>query len=52
MDDIIEIQHRIIETTGGTKGIRDIGLLNLSINSINQTFDGKELYPTVIEKAS
>lgn len=49
---IIEIHQKMIEKTGGRKGIRDINILNSTISSIYQTFDGKDLYPTIIEKAA
>jgi len=49
---VIEVHERIIATTGGLKGIKDIALLDSAINSIYQTFDSKELYPTLIEKAA
>lgn len=49
---IIEIHQKMIEKTGGREGIRDITLLNSAISSIYQTFDGKDLYPSIIEKAA
>ncbi|GEM_PF-1566113 len=50
-DILIEIHQRIIETTGGTSGLKDLGLLDSAVSSIYQTYDGKDLYPTIIEKA-
>ena len=38
--------------TGGAVGLRDGILLDSALNSIFQTFDGKELYPTVEEKGA
>src|SRR5690554_6063472 len=49
---IIRLHERIIETSGGFKGIKDISLIDVSVNSIYQTFDNKELYPTLVEKAA
>ena len=49
---IIDIHQKMIERTGGSKGIRDLGMLNSAVNSIYQTIDGKDLYPSIIEKAS
>ncbi len=48
---IILLQERLIEVFGGSSGIRDDNLLDLSINSIHQTFDGVDLYPSIIHKA-
>jgi len=45
--------HRIlIDTFGGTKGIRDIGGLQSALALPFQTFDNEELYPDAIEKAA
>lgn len=41
---IISLHKSLIEQFGGEYGIRDDNLLDLSINSPFQTFDGKELY--------
>jgi len=49
---IIRLHERIIETSGGFKGIKDISLIDSAVNSIYQTFDNKELYPTLVEKAA
>ncbi len=48
---IISLHDRLIALFGGTTGIRNSDLLDLSINSIHQTFEGKDLYPTVVHKA-
>lgn len=45
--------HRILlEETGGSEGIRDIGLLDSALEAAYATFDGKELFPTKEEKAA
>jgi len=51
-DIVIEIQERLIQTSGGMAGIRDVKSLDSALQSIYQTFDGSELYPTIIEKAA
>ena len=51
-DQIILLHKQLIGQTGGSKGIRDEGLLEAAVLSPFQTFDGKELYPTVAEKAA
>lgn len=40
------------EATGGTDGVRDIGLLDSALESAYATFDGKELFPSKEEKAA
>ena len=51
-DEVIKLHEKFITATGGSPGIRDIGLLESAVLGCYQTFDGKELYPTVIEKAA
>ena len=51
--DKVKLLHQLMaEETGGSVGIRDEGLLDSAIESINQTFDGKELYPSKEEKGA
>lgn len=49
---ILLMHQLLIEETGGETNIRDINLLDASIEQIYQTFDGKELYKTKEEKAA
>ncbi len=42
-DQILNIHSALIIKTGGIDGIREYSLLDLSLQSIFQTFDGKEL---------
>jgi len=43
--------HRMqIESTGGSDGIRDEGLLESALNSAFHSFEGADLYPTPISK--
>ena len=51
-DQIILLHAQLIKETGGMEGIRDEGLLNSAILSPFQSFDGKELYPSVLEKGA
>ncbi|WKK86341.1 type II toxin-antitoxin system death-on-curing family toxin [Marivirga arenosa] len=48
----LEIHQILIERFGGSDGIRDKELLNSALNRPYQTFDGKDLYPNVIDKAA
>jgi death-on-curing protein len=49
---VLNIHHILIEQFGGSKGIREIGLLESAIHRPYATFDKKELYPTPCEKAA
>jgi death-on-curing protein len=51
LDELIKMHSKVTTTTGGSSGLRDLGLLESSVLSCYQTFDGVELYPSVIEKA-
>ena len=46
------LHKRLIETTGGSMGIRDEELLDSALSSPFQSFDGKDLYPTIQAKAA
>ena len=42
----------MIESFGGSDGVRDENLLDSALESPFQTFDGEELYPTLQAKAA
>lgn len=50
IDEVIEIHRKLIKRFGGSSEIRDLGLLNLTISNIYQTYDGEELYPDDMDK--
>jgi len=52
VQDAIHIYEVLIDKFGGSKGIRDIGLLESALSRPFQTFDQKELYSEPIEKAA
>lgn len=41
---------KMLEATGGPDGVRSEHLLDSALSSVFQTFDGVELYPTVVAK--
>ena len=49
---VIFIHSSLIEATGGTDGVRDMGLLESALEAPFQTFGGKDLYPALIQKAA
>ncbi len=49
---VLELYRQIITQSGGTFGIRDIGALESSIAQPEMTFNEKDLYPLLIEKAA
>lgn len=52
IDEVLEIYSRVMQQAGGTVGVRDIGALESAVAQPRMTFDGEELYPTIVEKAS
>jgi len=50
--EILELHDRIIEITGGAKGIRDIRALESAINQPRITFNKTDLYPDILTKAA
>ena len=48
----IELHDKIILASGGSPGMRDAGLLESAIMGCYQSFDGVDLYPSVIEKSA
>ena len=51
-DKVLLLHQLLIEETGGEPNLRDIKLLDSSIQQVYQTFDGEELYKTKEEKAA
>ncbi len=50
-EQVLKIHSSLITKTGGIDGVREYNLLDLSLKSIFQTFDGKELYHSILDKA-
>lgn len=50
--EVLFIHSAVIEETGGSHGVRDIGLLESAVRRIEQSFGGADLYPSVTEKAA
>ena len=48
---VLAVYNLLTEATGGTVGVRDEGLLISALEAPYQTFDGVELFPTLLEKA-
>ena len=49
---VLLLHQLVIESSGGSYELRDLGLLDSAINNAFLTFDGKELYPTKEEKGA
>ena len=51
-EQILLLHAQLIETTGGSDGIRDMGLLESALESPFQSYGGEELYPSIQAKAA
>ncbi|MGI6594642.1 MAG: type II toxin-antitoxin system death-on-curing family toxin [Christensenellales bacterium] len=51
-EQVILLHQQLIKETGGMSGIRDEGLLESALKSPFVTFEGAELYPSILQKAA
>lgn len=51
-EQVLMLHDRLIEVTGGSKGIRDEGMLDSALANPFQSFGGEELYPSIQAKAA
>ena len=51
-EQVILLHQRLIETTGGSSGIRDEGMLESAVSNPFQSFGDVELYPSIQAKAA
>ena len=49
---VLMLYTQLVESTGGSDGIRDEGLLDSALESPFQSFGGEELYPSIQAKAA
>ena len=49
---VLFIHARLIATTGGEHGVRDLSLLQSAVARPQATFDSKDLYPDLFQKAA
>ena len=50
--EILTLHERIAASSGGGIGVRDLGLLESAIAQPRQSFDGADLYPSILDKAA
>jgi len=49
--EVLALHGQVIEQSGGKDGIRDLGLLESAIAQPMMTFDGIDLYVSIVDKA-
>ena len=52
LTEVLQLHARIVAGTGGAHGLRDLHILEAALAQPRQTFGGKDLYPTLVAKAS
>lgn len=50
--EVLFLHRKIIDQSGGSDGLRDLGLLESALSQPRQTFDGSDLYPDLVAKAA
>jgi death-on-curing protein len=50
--EVLFLHDRLLSTSGGAAGVRDLRALEAAIAQPKVTFGGEDLYPSVIEKAA
>ena len=51
-EQILMLHSELISATGGTDGVRDLGLLSSALNAPFQQFENTDLFPTIQQKAA
>ena len=52
ISEVLELHERLILSSGGSTGIRDLGALESAVDQPYVTFDQQDLYPDLISKAA
>lgn len=51
-EQVLFIHARVVSATGGSHGVRDLGLLQSALARPSAAFEGNEMYPDVFSKAA
>jgi death-on-curing protein len=51
LEQLLELHALVIESTGGSAGLRDLGRLEAAVATQTQNVFGEELYPAITAKA-
>lgn len=52
LEQVLKMHEQLLSDTGGSNGVRDIGLLSAALDAPFQTFDNQDLFPSIQEKAA
>lgn len=49
---VLSVHEMMIKATGGSSGVRDMNLLQSALNAPFQSFEDKDVYPSLLSKAA
>jgi death-on-curing protein len=52
LGEVLDLYDRIMEQSGGAIGIRDLAGLESALVHPRMTFDGEELYPSIVDNSA
>jgi death-on-curing protein len=52
LGEVLRLHADLVATSGGATGVRDLGRVQAALAQAIATFDGVELYPSVVDKAA
>jgi death-on-curing protein len=52
LGEIVDLHQALLDQTGGAAGIRDLGGLESALAQPRASFDGRDLHPTIVQKAA
>jgi death-on-curing protein len=52
LGEVVALHRAVVAASGGSDSLRDFGALESALAQPKATFDGRDLYPTVVDKAS
>jgi death on curing protein len=52
LNEATDLHRQVVEQSGGSLGLRDLGALESAVAQPQMTFGGDDLYPTLVEKAA
>jgi len=52
LGEVVDLHQALLAQTGGADGIRDLAGLESALAQPRATFDGRDLHPTIVQKAA
>jgi len=52
LSEVLRLHSDLVAETGGATGVRDLGRIQAALAQPMATFDGDELYPSIVDKAA